>query len=175
MTYAKGSIGFCRTPGNWISKIIRWFTRSNWNHTFVVYQAEPETLVVEASKYDVQLVPVTKYDSKKYQIVYFVPSGYSAEAVEAGIACARKNIEKSYGWMQLVGFIPIIVAKRLLGMKISNPMKGGVICSELCLKYLQGMEPPGGAWSSMDRNAVSPEDLFEALLKDARFTKIVRE
>lgn len=173
MTYVKGSIGFSKSPGNWISKIIRWFTRSNWNHTFVVYQAEPEPLVVEASKFDVQLVPATKYDHKRYEVVYFTPSGYTPEAIEAGIACARRNIEKSYGWMQLVGFIPVIVFRRLFGMKISNPMKGGVICSELALKYLQGLESQS-SWANMDRNAVSPEDLFEALSKDPRFTKSVK-
>jgi hypothetical protein len=167
----KGTIGFCRERSSFISKAIRWFTRSQWSHTYIIYQVDPEVLVLEAGKFQVQLIPITKYESSKYVNVYFTPGLFLQGHVDAGIAKAKEKIEATYGWLQIFGFLPVIVAKRLLGMKISNPSKGGIVCSELVLQYLRGLEP-GGKWGSMDRNSVSPEDLYGELVKHVGFDRV---
>lgn len=164
----KGTIGFCSKKANFISKAIRWFTRSKWSHTYAIYQAEPEVLVVEASTFTVQLAPFEKYDSSKYTNALFIPTGFTSEEIERGIAKVRGKIEAQYGWLQLVGFIPVVFVKRLFGMKISNPSKGGIVCSELVLQYLRGLEP-GAKWDAMDRNTTSPEDLFLELSTHPKF------
>ena len=171
MTPRKGDVGFCTKRGNFLAKAIRWFTRSKWSHTYVIYQTEPEILVLEAGVFQVQLVPFSKYESKKYVNAVMRPVNFMPDAIEKGLAKVKEKIEAHYGWLQLIGFIPVVLFKRLLGMKISNPAKGGIICSELVLQYLRGLDP-GCHWDKMDRNATSPEDLFEELAIDSGFTLI---
>lgn len=167
----KGAIGFCRKKDSFISKAIRWFTRSDWSHTYIIYQDNPEVLVVEAGTFQVQLTPITKYESTKYSNVFFVPRHVDVSLIERGVKKVREKIEATYGWLQILGFIPVVIAKRLLFMKISNPARAGVICSELVLIYLRELEP-GGPWDSMDRNAVSPEDLYQMLRNHPGFVKV---
>lgn len=171
--FMKGAIGFSRKKKSWISKIIRWFTRSEWSHTFIIYQDEPEILVAEAGTFEVVLVPITKYESAKYVTTFFFPDPekIGRDRIEAGISRARKNIEKTYGWLQLLGFVPVVIAKRLLGLKIKNPMRGGVVCSELVLECLRGMEP-GTKWTLMQKDSVFPEDLFEELVNHSSFKRV---
>jgi hypothetical protein len=167
----RGTIGFSRKKANFISKVIRWFTRSQWSHTYIIYQDAPEILVVEAGTFTVQLVPITKYESAKYVNTFFVPRHVSVELVEAGIKKVQEKVEATYGWLQLIGFIPVVIARRLLGMTISNPARGGIICSELVLIYLREADPDG-PWKDADRNAVSPEDIYEELLLSPLFEKV---
>lgn len=174
MLFPRGAIGFSKKRRNWVSRIIAWFTRSRWSHTFIVFQDHPEVLVLEAGTYQVQLVPITKYASSSYDVAYFVPEHVPVEQVEIGIKKAGTKIEASYGWLQLAGFIPVVFFKRILGMKISNPARGGIVCSELVLQYLRGIDP-GGKWDAMDKNAVSPEDLFSELVSDQRFVPVAAE
>lgn len=164
----QGTIGFCTKRRNFISRVIRWFTRSKWSHTYVIRQNEPDILVLEAGMFQVQIVPITKYQSRKYANVYFQPDGFSQADITCGLMKAGEKIETHYGWLQLLGFIPVIMAKRLFGMKISNPSKGGVVCSELVLQYLRGLDP-AGPWGTLDKNTVSSEDLYEVLSKHAKF------
>lgn len=171
MAIVRGTIGFCTNRRSFISKVIRWFTRSRWSHTYVIRQTDPDILVLEAGKYQVQIVPITKYESSKYQNVFFVPEGFKSEDIALGLMAAGDKIEANYGWLQLVGNIPVIIMKRLFGMKISNPSKGGIVCSELVLQYLRGLDPTG-PWRSLDRNTVSPEDLCEVLSSHAKFKKV---
>ena len=164
----RGTVGFTRKKGNFISKAIRWFTGSKWSHTFIMYQVEPEPLVVEAGIFEVLIDLPAKYDTHHYVTAYFEPAGFSSEEIERGIARVRSKIEVHYGWLQLLGFIPVVIFRRLFGLKISNPSKGGIICSELVLLYLRALEP-GSKWDSMDKNATSPEDLFVEISKHPKF------
>lgn len=167
----RGTIGFCTKRASFVSKVIRWFTRSRWSHTYVIRQVEPDILVLEASTFQVQLVPVTKYESRKYANVFFRPEGFKDADVSCGLMKAEEKIETHYGWLQLVGNIPVIIAKRLFGLKIRNLSRGGVVCSELVLQYLRGLDP-SGPWGSLDKNTVSPEDLYEVLSSHMKFKKV---
>jgi hypothetical protein len=167
----KGTIGFCRKKAGLLSKVIRWFTRSDWSHTYIIYQDTPEILVAEAGTCQVQLVPITKYESSKYANVFFVPRHVDVSLIENGTKKVRGKIETTYGWLQILGFIPMVIARRLLFMKIPNPARAGIICSELVLLYLRELEP-GYLWDSLDRNAVSPEDLYKMLLIHPGFEKV---
>lgn len=169
--FMKGAIGFSRQKRSWLSKIIRWFTRSKWSHTFIIYQVEPEILVAEAGTFEVQLVPITKYESAKYVTTFFFPNMVHVARIESGVNRAMKDIEKTYGWLQIIGFIPVVVLKRLLGLKIKNLMRGGIICSELVLECLRGMEP-GTKWDLMQKDSVSPEDIFEELAIHPAFKRV---
>lgn len=164
----KGTVGFASKKGNFISKAIRWFTQSKWSHTFIMYQVEPEALVVEAGTFEVLIDLPKKYDTHHYVTAYFEPVGFSGEEIEKGISKIRQKIEVHYGWLQLVGFIPVVIFKRLFGKKISNPAKGGIICSELVLLYLRALEP-GAKWDHMDKNTTSPEDLFVEISGHPKF------
>ena len=167
----KGTIGFCTKRANFISKVIRWFTGSKWSHTYVIRQVAPDILVLEASKFQVQIVPINKYESRKYKNVFFLPEGYDPAAVDRGLEKAGAKIEQNYGWLQLLGFIPVIIARRLLGMRIKNLARGGVVCSELVLQFLKGMDPEG-PWKSLQKDTTSPEDLYPLIEGCAKFKKV---
>lgn len=167
----KGAIGFSRQKKNWLSKVIRWFTRSQWSHTFIIYQVEPEILVAEAGTFEVKIVPITKYESRKYATTFFFPDHLPVTDIEIGIKRARADLEKPYGYLQILGFIPVVIAKRLLGLKIKNPMRGGMVCSELVLEYLRGADPMG-RWMTLQKDSVSPEDIFEHLAAHTSFRRM---
>lgn len=168
----KGAVGFSMKRANWLSKAIGWFTRSRWSHCFVFYQVEPDALVAETGTFTVQIVPADKYSSRKYDVEYFLPTGLDPEKVSQGVTLVRGLVERTYGWIQLLGFIPMI-ALRKLGFKVKNPAVGGIVCSELAFVYLELADPEGG-WGEMDRNSVSPQDLYEKIQGSPRWTRMER-
>jgi len=152
----RGTIGFSRKRKNWVSRIITFWTKSKWSHTFIVYQTNPEILILEAGRYQVQLVPIKKYLRKsKYDLALYEPEGFDDEAMNRGLTAAWKKVENSYGWGQILGFV-------FMGLFRRNPIRAGVICSELVLLALRGFEPQA-IWDAMDKDSVSPEDLFAPL------------
>jgi hypothetical protein len=159
----KGAIGFSASK-SWVSKVIRWFTRSDWSHTFIVIgEIEGVVLISEADWRGVQVARLDKYVGKCKVQIWEPPYGVATQQMVAdAVRESLRRIESRYGFLQLVGFIPVILARRFLGMKIPNPAKGGTICSEHCLRHLRILHPMG-PWASMNRDAASPEDIHAPL------------
>jgi hypothetical protein len=61
--------------------------------------------------------------------------------------------------MQLIGFILVWLWYKLTLRKANNPFRGGIICSELVLMYLQAIFPENEELKKMDKNTTSPEDI----------------
>lgn len=158
-----GSIGFETDRDSWISKMVRWFTRSKWSHVFIVGAHDPvtgEREILEANWQGVQKAYLKKYLDDSIQLAVFRVEA-SQDVREAAYTSALGKVGRSYGFLQLLGFIPVL-ALRLIFIKIDNPITSGRVCSELALEYLRALkvEP---FFDELDENSASPQDLLDAM------------
>lgn len=152
-------IGFSQS-NNWGSKLVRWFTNSQWSHCFIILDddLEGDALVFESSPSGgVKLNLWSKY---KDQI---------CEVYNINVNCSIKPLYNylgdNYGYLQITGFI---IAK-IFSLK-HNPIKKDYVCSELALRFL--IENNIEGFESLDPNSTSPEDLYESIKQHVSFIKI---
>lgn len=164
-----GAVGFS-ADDSIVSRAIRWITRSEWSHVFLVAgEFHGTTLVLEATASGVGLHRFDDYLSKKYRIEIWMlaPENPDSKAVERGIHAAMRVLGQPYPWMQLAGMGLVIAARRLLGLKIRNPFRRWDVCSEILLRHLRESDPQG-PWSWMDKDTTSPEMISADFRRDAK-------
>lgn len=176
----EGSIGFCGSK-SWISKIIRWFTKSRWSHTFIIWKIIKDEdrvyiLVIEAGEFIVHIVPFSKYLSGDFYFEIYDITPITIKENE-GIAEEKllSKIGRLYGWLQLIGFGIVILLRKWFGWKLKrNIWKKGKICSEVVAEYLidRGVDKES-LCQSKDINLISPEDIYKFIL--LRNCKIICE
>lgn len=169
----KGAIGFSRS-NSFISKAIRWFRKSTISHTFIMITNENDEilLVLEAGKRQVQITSYYKYygNKKKCHVELYVPN-VSEEKINEAIIKMIPYLDKGYGYSQLLGFALVSVLK-WIGIKIKNPIKWGIICSELVRDF--GILLGCHKFAKLDRDTTAPDDLLKIIKKSSKFKKIER-
>jgi len=171
MQLTEGAIGFSSSK-SFISKAIKWFTKSKWSHCFIIWRItgpdDEDILLVEAGEFTVQIVPFSKYIKGDYEFeIYDVsPLIDSSKKKEADKKLISK-IETYYGWLQLIGFGIVILLRKWFGWKSKKNIWGkGKICSEIVAEYLIdcGIDKHS-LCSDKDINLISPEDIYQFLIK----------
>jgi hypothetical protein len=180
----RGDVGFSDYVGKsgifrFISKAIRYFTKSKWSHVFQIsLKDEAQGLfVTEATEYGVGIHTFDKYKTPgkyKYEIWRVMAS---EDAIESGITRVVSLDGKSYGYLQLIGFICVWLVRKLTGKKVNNPIGGGRVCSELVLAGMQSVfdwwcqkstdpivKEVRDKFMAMDRDTTSPEDIYEVFI-----------
>ncbi len=164
-----GSVGFT-ADGSLLSRLVRWWTRSRWSHVFVyVGEVNGTPVILEANNGKVDIVRLDKYTTGDHVVEVYQPNEGRPALIQRGVYETMRQIEKPYGFAQALGLIPVIAARRLLGLKIKNLSRRGIICSELALRYLRCADPDG-PWADMDADASDPEDVREKLAQSDAFT-----
>jgi len=150
----RGAIGFS-ARSNPLSWLIRWATRSEWSHVFIVLSKEigPTARILHASGFSVHESDLEPYLQPGAKVAIYQVGG-TEEQVEKAIGYAQGFEGESYGWFQLLTFIPA-----LLFRGIRNPSSKGVVCSELAWRYANALNLPGIAM--LDRDTVSPGQMFQ--------------
>jgi hypothetical protein len=165
----EGAIGFSSSP-SWISRVIKWFTKSKWSHCFVVWRVigptDDDVLLIEAGEFQVQIVTLGKYmrGNYEFEILNVSPLINSEKKKEADKKLVSK-VETLYGWLQLIGFGIVILLRKWFGWKSKKNIWGrGKICSEVVAEYLIDC---GIDYKSLcgdkDINLISPEDIYKFL------------
>jgi hypothetical protein len=176
----RGAIGFSSyvaPPKNlWerflklVGRIIRYLSKSQFAHTFVwiwndhalgpvVYEAADNGVTVNFAD------PEGYLDPQKYFVKVYMPLA-SATSIDAGLFSIRRYNGYMYGYLQLLGFAFVYIWLAITGRRVNNPIKGGIICSELVIIYLKNVFPHDEEIQKMDRNTTAPEDIYEFIWRN---------
>lgn len=164
----KGAVGFS-TGNSWTSRLIRWFTRSQYSHAFIVVtdgkgKDEPP-LVMEATRRGVVVGPITKYTANwsERRVTLFMPKTDRIN-IHAAVDKMWSYVGIRYGFLALAGLALRLLLQRL-GIRIGNPIGIGMICSECQFLFLRQL-PELSDLKNWDRDEVTPEDLFRYVTTD---------
>lgn len=144
------------------SKLIVWFTKSNWSHCLLIPEEEfgDDPIIIESNAYGgVRIDLLSKYDDK-YNIEI-----YEELKSDNNLNPLKPYIGNKYGYFQIVGF----VVSKIFKLK-NNIFGSGEICSELVLLYLLGSRSKK-LFQNLQKNATSPEDLYRIISKKPSYFK----
>jgi len=160
----RGAIAFTSHKTSWISKAIRWFTKSKFSHSLIIVDEVGENrYLLEAGTKEVSFDLFDKYEKKQSSYEIWIPKGVTEEEIERALKKTQKEfVHKTYGYLQLIGFAMKIGLQKI-GIQINNPIKLGSICSEVDWYYLKELMPH--IFKKYDRDSVSPKDLRDIILK----------
>jgi|GEM_PF-4102755 len=155
-----GDIGFVAGEG-FLSKAITRLTRRSDlrgiqtpSHAFVICS---RTQVIEAlDKTKIRPLAVYSAAFKAGRALAFRPPGTLQAKRVAMQSFVREYLNASYGWMQIMGFLPVLWARKRFGGKMANPAPGGEICSEISVLWLWRLQMSlhmGGEREAADRLA----------------------
>jgi len=162
----EGCIGFSAIKGSFISKIIRWFTKSQWSHTFVIYKwIEGDylnSLVIEAGDFELTIVPFNKYIKEGVTVEIYKPKNLKNK--KQALNNLLLKCGTVYGYLQLIGFAIVILLRKWFGIKRKSNIFGyGIICSESVSDYLIDL----GYKDIIENKSlqlISPEDVYRFVL-----------
>lgn len=163
----------------WISRAIRWVTRSHWNHSG---QVVAPSLNQEALT-SVEETPLSNYREEfaAGNLAVF-RSNCPLPAVLSALAYSRRKTGNPYAWAgtaSLLIFVPINRILALFGRQLPTPFRAWEKCSELVLTRLReqvlsahrlGLECPDLEWvfSVPDQDGFTPGDLVDRSMESCK-------
>lgn len=155
-------IGFSTQKKNLLSKLIRWFSKSDFSHTWPVYDHElyGTRIVVDADIKGVSEVRADRYLAKVDDEIILVPP----EGVDLarGMAALSEDLARPYGVLNLIGHGIVLIYRRF-GRRIRNPFKNWKkpACVEVSYRLVQA----AGVLTDVDPEEETPQSLHDRLVK----------
>lgn len=152
-------VGFSTTNGL-VSRLVRWFTKANVSHAFLIVELYGKGWYVGAEATGIVMMPIEKFQKNNMiKAVCKVP-----EMTDEDLSVVMESLGESYDYAGLLGGIFPQIG-RWFKQKWKNPWanKKAMICSEFVTLALQEAEVKGA--EDLDPTAVTPQDLKEFLLK----------
>lgn len=151
-------VGFSTSKSSWISKIIRWFTRSKVSHTFLIYydQDFSRDMVMEATEGGFRIVPFDQYTKGADYLRVFMPR----QSIDYGVLIAVDWLGQHYDYAGLIGMMWVMLC-RWFKRKVHNPLhsSGTMFCSTAVTMVLQAAKYINT--EKFDPASTNPEDLEE--------------
>ena len=146
------------TSNNWFSRLIRWFTKSQWSHCLLILDDMlwNDALIFEASAWGVRISLWSKYRDQPHE-TYSINKPCSSK-------CLYKFLGKRYGYLQILGD----AAAKIFRLKY-NPFTNDYVCSEIVLRCLK--DNHFKEFEHLDPNLVTPEDLYRIISRSWTFRK----
>lgn len=113
-------------PYSLISRIIAFFTKSDYSHTAIVYDIDDPVLIIDTDWIYTKIRPLKYYEDKGYN-VYRVKEGLNKEDKLVIKQLMRHNLDKQYDYIQLISYLNRLVFK--VNKIVNNPDK--FVCSEM--------------------------------------------
>jgi hypothetical protein len=163
-------VGFS-TTNLFISRAIRWLTRSNFSHAWFEYPDHDMggRWILEAGAGGVARVPLVHATPGWINIKRFaLRDGDLWPALRA----AAQLCGDKYGYLQ-AGGLGVMALLRRMGYRIRNPFadRRKAVCSELVAVGLQALQLPQTA--QWDHESMTPDDLYEyCLSKSELFVRV---
>lgn len=156
---------------SWLSKIIKWRTRSDYSHAGVVVWWNDRLMVLEAIGQGVLARPISyNLDHYRGDIEYFRPSQEIATETRTRMAqFAQAQLGKKYASRRLLSFF----FKLLLNRPLLSQDKAAAPCRYFCSEYVADIYAKNGldldierssGYTSPDRLACAPGLTFVATL-----------
>lgn len=150
-------IGF-NTSNALISRIIRFFTRQEVSHAFIVYDDEEfgGKFVLEANWDGYHVKPYEEAVKGSTKIILVEPRYNVTELLKV---CSQW-LGKPYDYPGLVGNVPVMIS-RWFKKKAKNPTQNpkAMFCSEAIAVALQKIGYPGA--DELDASTTTPQDLLD--------------
>jgi hypothetical protein len=144
------------------SKLISWFMRKPFSHTYLKFQ-EPwykDQTIHQATGHGLGYMSENIFNSECTVVKEF-PLQISDELFLEVVTNCHNNSGANYGYFQLLGIFMVDVLSKI-GIKIKkNPIRGGIICSEWMYDILTEVY---GKWTDKDPNLVDPSDIYAFLM-----------
>jgi hypothetical protein len=143
------------TTNSWLSRIIRWATRSKVSHVSIGTSMQGVPVVIEASGLGVRIYPRKRWAKSRTVVAearFYVD-------ISDEIPYAIEFVGDRYDYAGLIGFL-VVLPLRWLGRKVKNPLGSSraFICSELPLRLDREHRIP--EWEGLDPETTTPEDLL---------------
>jgi len=153
-------IGF--SSGNsLISRAIKLATRSKASHSYIVFRAAGERLVIHANE---RGVGCEHYENFKKHATIVAEYELVMNDIEEHVALsyALKQLTKPYDFLAVIGF-GWVVLNKMIGIQVKQPFRNrsAYFCSELVITALQAANFPLSHF--FDRERTSPEDIIDFL------------
>jgi hypothetical protein len=149
-------IGFSNS-NSLVSRIIRFFSRSNISHTWLLIQdlVGDVDLVMEAVPGGFHIITFEKFMTENSVI----------EVIDIGENYSEKSISRAFGWMGrrydyliFLGML-YVISGRFFGKKLKNPFGSRAInCVESIVYFLRSNQFPGA--DELDPGSMTPHDLY---------------
>jgi len=145
-------------------RLVRFFSGSRWNHVFIRIAPIPGGgwVILEANGLKVRVA----VERDEERAVFRLKNAEEADILLAA-SYALGYVGKSYGFAQVLGFLAVYAA-RLFDKTIKNPIRGGVICTELVILYL-GAVGIGKLFAGSDKDTFDPVLLYDMLRLSPEF------
>lgn len=156
-----------------LSRAITKVSDSDYSHTFIgapAYIGQP--MIVEATFSGIEVTPWKHY-KKGFDLAVFMPKGVPSEEILTSLEkVAATHLDLPYGFMTLIeiGFSYLL---RFIGIGWIPPRSKNLVCSQLVLLFLRGIQSIDTEIKNLDMRLVSPRDLFQKLEKSPFFAKVV--
>jgi hypothetical protein len=160
-------IGFSTNTKNPLSRFIRWVTRSQYSHCFLIVEGAffGVDMALEADQYGFRLVPLEQF-AKQHDVRLVVTP---RAPLDEGVRQAAGWLGESYDFTGLFG-MAFVLFGRWLHRKWKNPLRAAhaMFCSEAIVYVLQAANYPGAA--ELDPSGTDPEALAEFLTREPTTT-----
>lgn len=147
------------------SSLIRWYLKSKFSHTYMVYSIDAYDMVFHATGKG--LFPLLKENFLKHNIVVeeFNINVTDEEYVKIKHLCFT-NMGTKYGFWQNIGnliadLLEATCKKLCIKKRIVNPFMDGINCSEWLAKIIKVKDSE--AFKDIEINRVKPNDVYEYL------------
>jgi hypothetical protein len=171
-------VGFSRKT-HFFARAIRWFTKSEFSHTYVVKECEACQLkeVLEANHYGDTSGPYDLFLEEGAIVLKEFEVEHDIELLNQAWDTIRLHrLHRPYSYMQILGDALVITLQTLIfyffkkKVSLPNPFnqRKADVCSELVLSWLRRAKIAG--FENLRDSTVSPEDLYEIIEKDEQFT-----
>ncbi len=155
------SICFSTDPKSWVSRIIRWFTKSKFSHVFLFVTNDPilGDYVLQADTDGVEVTSPARFNFNKNPILkQIIPQSDLRPAIKSCLSL----LNDQYDFGGLLGMAFVELQWHLFKRKIANPLhfnKNAFFCSAFVVKVLQEAKWPGA-------DSLVPENTDVQMLAD---------
>jgi len=151
-------IGFTTVTNSWISRLVRWATKSQCSHVIFVYydQDWQVDMVLEASDVGFREIPLSVFEKKNTIVALLEPK----VCIDEGLKFVALNyLGTMFDYTGLLGHGPILLG-RWFKRKWHNPWNtpSSMFCSEAVVVAMQKAGYPGA--DKLTPEDTSPQDLL---------------
>ena len=156
---SKFRVGFS-TSSAWYSRCIRWFTKAQCSHAFLISQALGVVVSIEEGTFGYGIRTLSNMESSGSRVVQVLETSVD---LDEAVAKSFQWLGSRYDYAGLIGMSWVMLC-RWLGKKVRNPLASShsMFCSESVTRVLQLAKYPGA--DALDPSSTDPETLRKFLI-----------
>lgn len=146
------------TSTNFVSKAIRWFTRSRASHVMLGIEIFGQPFLLHSTAGGVQITPRSKWMKENTLVSEF----RFKPDISGGVQNALQLLGTKYDYLTLFGWGFAILMWRYLRVKVKNPLKSptAVVCSEFVMR-INDHTTYIPEWAGLDPEETHAQDLLD--------------